>query len=502
MKVKNLLLLAVWLGAQLLAGFSPVQAFPETQRGPQASPLAPLGFSVTIHPDNGIYTGDQVSLVINYDPSLGAMDAARNLSGHPIAVSVDAPNGPDLGSAQFGPGPDPGSFSATLQWVWDTSRTSPGQHSLTFELPDEKLSWVEWIDLLPRSQLPPQQRDSRWAVAQSACCTIHYLTGTDAARDIDKIKEIADTAAQSVARELGTQQKESIQITLLPRVLGQGGFTSSEIEVSYLDRDYAGSTLQIILHHEMVHWFDQRMGGDLRPDLFVEGLATYLTGGHFKPEPFVLETAAVLHSGWYIPLSQLADHFYDSQHELSYLEAASLISYMVDTWGWSAFNAFYWDIHPIRGQGQAAAINAALKSHFGISLDDLDNRFTAFLAGMSYPAVLAEDASLTIRYYETVRAYQKVLDPSAYFRQVWLPNPAEMRKRGITADLLRHPDSPTNLEIEDQLVLVDRNLRQGSYDRAEKALTEARQMLFLARERYGLAFQNDPILVASANPLR
>ncbi len=72
-----------------------------------------------------------------------------------------------------------------------------------------------------------------------------------------------------------------------------------------------------------------------------EGLAVYLTGGHFKPEPLGPRAAALLDLGWYISLSNVANDFYNQQHDIAYLEAGSLVKYLVETYGWSAFNQFY-----------------------------------------------------------------------------------------------------------------------------------------------------------------
>jgi hypothetical protein len=480
MRSKILLLVFLWLEIQGILGFYPTEIpgiFKQSAPGQSVPSQPPSGFSVRIHPDGGLFVDDQVSLEVFYAPAGSVSASRRDLRNQKIQVQVDAPGGAQFPAETFQPNGNPGGYLATFLWAWDTHGLPAGPHTLTFTLPQDGTTWTQSVDLQPAADVPPPEPGSHWAALQTACCTLSYLTGTAAERDIQTLAKIADQQAQSVLQEFHTQLKSPILVTFLPRVLGQGGFTSNEIEVSYLDRDYAGSTIDIILHHEMVHWVDGQLGGDLRPTLLLEGLAVYLTGGHFKPEPILLRAAALQQMGGYMPLPALADQFYNSQHEIGYLEGAALISYMVNTYGWDAFNAFYRDIHPIRNQGQAAAIDAALQAHFGLSFSTLESHFTAFLRTLVYPTDESEDLSLTVRYYDAVREYERILDPSAYFQQVWLPDVAEMRKRGITADLLRHPDTPANRAIEENLVQVDAALRAGNYPAAETALTQADQSL-------------------------
>ena len=87
---------------------------------------------------------------------------------------------------------------------------------------------------------------------------------------------------------------ERAPVVLIPRLLGHGGFTGREIVLSYLDRNYVGGNLAVIFHHELVHYLDVRSGGDLKPSMLVEGLAVYLSGGHYKPEPLMPRLAALL----------------------------------------------------------------------------------------------------------------------------------------------------------------------------------------------------------------
>jgi hypothetical protein len=190
--------------------------------------------------------------------------------------------------------------------------------------------------------------------------------------------------------------------------------------------------------------------------------------------------------GWYIPLSRLAEDFYFSQHEIGYLEAAALIEFMVETWGWPAYSAFYRDIHPLQGstvqpgqQGgsQSAAIEAALNRHFGLGLAQLEERFQEALQRQTLTPGSVEDVRLTVKFYDTVRRYQQLLDPSAYFMTAWLPDLSQMRSQGIVADLLRHPSQPENVAVETLLMGADASLQAGDYARLEKQLAAVNALL-------------------------
>jgi hypothetical protein len=60
---------------------------------------------------------------------------------------------------------------------------------------------------------------------------------------------------------MGTNLSSRINVVLVSRLVGQDGFTSSEIYLSYLDANYVGSDMSILLHHEFVHYYDCVLGG-------------------------------------------------------------------------------------------------------------------------------------------------------------------------------------------------------------------------------------------------
>jgi hypothetical protein len=213
------------------------------------------------------------------------------------------------------------------------------------------------------------------------------------------------------------------------------------------------------------------LGGDYRPSMLEEGLAVYLTGGHFKPEPLGLRAAALLDLGWFIPLKTVANDFYNQQHDIAYLEAGSLVKYLVDTYGWDAFSEFYRTIPNPNNLPVSAAMDTALHDHFSISFADLENSYLSYLHLQSVTMAVRSDLKLSVSFFDAVRRYQEMLDPSAYFLTAWLPDASEMRQKGIVADFLRHPEGWKNLALETLLIRSQRELFGGDYKNADQTLT-------------------------------
>jgi hypothetical protein len=438
---------------------------------PQAQPIQP---EVVFHPDGGIYVGDQVS----FEVIVQGLDAG-NLAGN--TVEVKDPQGNSLGKAGFGIYGLGERAEAMLVWAWDTRGLPAGEYPLAFNLAPSGTVWTETVALLPQDALPWPEPQAHWAEAHSQCCVLHYITGTAAERDLPDLLQLADEQARDAVQRMGTDFTAPITVTLLSRMLGHGGFASSEIDVSYLDRNYAGSDFGLVLHHEMIHILDARLGGDFRPSLLVEGLAVYESGGHFKPEPLMPRAAALLPSeaglGWYIPLAELADNFYLSQHEIGYLEGASLIQYMVNTWGWKAFSSFYRDIHLTQDNLPSSAIDSALQKHFQITFSELEVQFKDALSRITVTNDLRNDMRLTVEFFNAVRRYQQILDPSAFFQTAWLVDAAVMRQRGIVADYLRHPAADENLALETLLATAYTGLAQADYAVVDQVLSAVNAVL-------------------------
>jgi hypothetical protein len=433
---------------------------------PSATPNPSIGpFTVLYHPDDVLYVGDQVSFEVISPPGLDIKDAK-------VKVQADPPGGPNFDPVNFSPWGIQGRYEATMLWSWDTKNLGAGSHTLSFSVQPQGYTWTEQVTLLPSSDKPPAQAAAHWASTQTKCCTVFYITNTASERDLPSLTSIIDAQAQDAIDKMGTSFTEPITITVLPRLLGHGGFTSAEISVSYLDRNYASNLWELVVHHEMIHAIDAHLGGDFRPTIFVEGLAVYMTGGHYKPEPLMPRAATLLpdYLNRYIPLKNLADDFYASQHEIGYLEGASLIEYMIKTYSLKAFFAFYRDIHSHQGESQSDSIDAALKVHFSITLSKLEQDFLAALKNETNTSVWVDDVRLTVTFYDTMRRYQQLLDPSAYFRTAWLLDNKTMRERGIVADYLRHPHTPVNLALETLFITAHQQLTSKDYPSASQTL--------------------------------
>jgi hypothetical protein len=262
--------------------FTPIPTFT-----PESTGTPGPAFAVRYHPDHALFAGDQVSLEVIAPPGM-------DLSGQSVTVSISEPSVLDLGPVEFGPFGIAGRTQATFSWAWDTSQLEPGAYTLTYSVDPAGYQWQESLVLQPPSALSPPEPWAEWASSESECCTIHYITGTEAERDLEWLLERIDELARQASDEMGVGLEERVHVTLLPRLLGHGGFAGDGVSVSYLDRNYAGSNFEMVLHHEMVHILDGRLGGELRPTILVEGLAVYLSGGHFKPEAILSRASCPL----------------------------------------------------------------------------------------------------------------------------------------------------------------------------------------------------------------
>jgi len=475
---------------------------PTPTPAPTATPLphdlylAPDG--LILHPDGALYSGDRVSFEIF---ASNAQNIQQPIS---VAVYLDNTEAPPIVEGAFGQFGIAAREQATFTWAWDTSGLE-GMQTLYIwldpndeiqqgdENPDNNLLAVP-VALAPRSVLPPPEAGAVWTSTESACCVYHYITHTAADRDIQHIVTTSESAVHTAQEALGDTLDQKMVFTFIPRLLGHGGFASNEIVVSYLDRDYAGGGLANVIAHEATHVLDGQSGGAFRPTLLVEGLAVYLAGGHFKLEPLDRRAAQLRSLDLYIPLAQLADDFYPSQHEIGYLEGGAFLLYLVETYGWKAFDAFYRSIpEPANGQTQSVVLDQGLLSSFGKSLAEIESEWLASLESLAPDPRWAADVADTVVFYDTVRRYEQLLDPSAYFLTAWLPDQATARERGIIADFLRHPQTPENIALETMLVAAARGFESGEYDRIESLIAEVNLVLDGIQSGFPDPFAQSPV---------
>jgi hypothetical protein len=346
-----------------------------------------------------------------------------------------------------------------FRWVWDTTE-QVGTHRLVVRLPAGPQSPEQEIDfavqVLPADQRPRQERRARWTQRNvPGCCTLNVITNTAAHRDLDLIASQAAEALAEVEARLGFPIAEKpVPITLIDNIWGNGGYAGSEIVISYVDRSYVMPDLPTTLRHELVHWAMRSQPGS-PPAILSEGLAVTIAGGHYHPEPVPQRAAALLALERYIPLWELADTFWAQQHEVAYLEAAGLVTYLIETYGLPAFLDLY-TAEIDRPGGDAIWLDAALNAIYGMRLDEVEREYRVWL-GAQDPGDQVDDLRLTIALFDTVRRYQAYY--AAY--QESLPPVAEALEGGHVAEFVREPVSAENIALESLLVSAQRALSAG-----------------------------------------
>ncbi|MBW8012762.1 MAG: hypothetical protein FVQ83_16210 [Chloroflexi bacterium] len=469
-------------GAQISTPTSPISTFTTATSTPTAIPTAipdlqteavpetSSQYELRLHPEDGLYIGDLVSFEV-------IAPAEADIDDFQLEVQINPPDGPIFGPQKFASFGIGDLSQVTFRWVWDTSDLEAGDYVIDFRVLPDGPNWTDTVVLFPEDTLPPSALSAVWENVSSECCTVYYISETAAQRDLTAILEEVDSQAAHAAQMLDAEFDERTNIVIMPRVLGHGGFANESIYISYLDRNYAGNNLTQVLHHELIHILDNQLGGGFRPTLFVEGVAVYLSGGHFKPEPLIERAAALRELGWYIPIVTLADDFYSQQHEIGYLEAGALVEFMVLEWGWEAFEVYYRSIQHEPESSHAEAIDAALIAHFDLNFIELEELFYATLQNQTPSSQLRDDVHYTVTFFDSVRRYQEMLDTSAYFMNAWLLNIDDMLASGVVADYLRHPSSAVNLTLETLLISASLHLLNGEFPETERAVNAVNAVL-------------------------
>lgn len=376
---------------------------------------------------------------------------------------------------------------ARLTWAWDT-RDAGGRETLLVHLdPDDRVQAGDedptnnvvtlTVRFIADTARPAPETLATWVATTTNCCVFHYLTCTRAERDLPILTQAAERSVAFVQERLGTRLPSPLEVYFIGRVVGQGGYAQEGVVLSYPDRPYVGLDLEMVLRHEAVHVLDASLVGPATPALLREGLAVWVAGGHYRPESIPARAGALVRLNQYIPLAQLAEDFYRHQHETGYLEAAALVAYLVETYGWDEFLAFYRRAGEDDGAPPADALDQALRGSFGVGLEETESAFQAWLSGQPTTSEEARDLELTVRLFDAIRRYQQTLDPPAYFLSGWFPDAAEGERQGIVADFLRSPRSVRAAAIELMFVSAQETLRQGNLDEAAFLISGAEQAL-------------------------
>ncbi len=435
---------------------------------------------VLIYPGPERYSGD----ILTFDVTPRNADSIAStilvrlyylVDGHRLAIA----EGP-VGTPGFD-----GQPRARLIWAWDTHGLVGAQTLIAWIDPDDDIQEGDEIPtnnlltftlyLSPALDLLPPERGATWVTETTACCILHYLSGSAAARDMPTLTVIVEETTAEIRGRLGVSPTAPLEIYFLSRVIGQGGYAYEELALSYFDRHYAGSNLRLVLRHEIVHVLDALLLQVYPPALLREGLATYLSGGHYKEEPLPQRASALLQTGRYIPLRTLAEDFYAQQHEVGYLEGAALIAYLVDRYGWDRFLHFYTSFESDLSPPEALA--RALEENFGRGLEETEASFRAWLEDHPPTSEQVRDLEDTIRLFETVRRYQKRYDPGAYWWSGWMPDPVAGERLGIVADFIRHSRSPESIALEAMLIAAQENLTAGHFEQTEALLDGVERVL-------------------------
>jgi hypothetical protein len=340
-----------------------------------------------------------------------------------------------------------------------------GKHTLRIQASAGIVDQVYAFEVLPASERPAIESEVIWQSRAIACCTLHYISDTAAARDIDLLAEHFHKAAETITAITGRKITQPLDVYFIDRMWGNGAFGGNgELVTSYTDR-YYGPTVDMsgwetLARHELTH----ALGLDRGDDGFVlynEGLAVFLAGGHYKPEPLAERAAALYELGFFVPIGQSI-----RQHELDYLYGASVMAYIQEKYGfeglWKFVNAA--DVPHIN---EPPILNEAIQNTFGISLTEFQQDFEAWLQSHD-PGNQLVDLRLTVKLQDLRREYQDTYAPPPSFiagkasevvaRPEYLPV------------MLREANAPPNVATELVIANAQRAIVNGDYEKAQQLI--------------------------------
>jgi hypothetical protein len=318
------------------------------------------------------------------------------------------------------------------------------------------------FEVRPASERPQQEADAAWRSHDIPCCTLHFISGTAAARDVDLIAERIQAAAEDFEDLTEVAIAHQLEVYFIDRMWGNGAFGGEgELLVAYTDRYYGPTVdldgLHTLALHEFTHAtkIDQGAHGFF---LYNEGLAVYLAGGHYKPEPLP-ERGAALHAlGYFEPGSW--DY---PRHEASYLHGAAVVAYVVETYGWEALWRFVDE-----ASGDPAyvpeTLDAILQEIFGRSKEQFEADFVAWLQSHG-PGEQLDDLRLTLELQGLRRQYQDTYAPPPYF--IFGEADETFARPEFVPAVIREARAPANVAVELMIAHGQEAIVAGRYADAQ-----------------------------------
>ncbi|HSL27679.1 MAG TPA: hypothetical protein VK900_00655, partial [Anaerolineales bacterium] len=408
--------------------------------------LAPAG-NVRAFPGPEHYAGDVLTFEIrsnsDFDETFTVFMALDNQTPRQVPATV----------TPFG--------DVLLSMAFDTSNL-PGQHTLKFTTADGALNETYFFEVFPADQRPKNEENAEWLTRETDCCTFHYISETAAARDIDFISEHFQQGADDFEAIMQAEIQSKMDVYLIDRILRNGGFGGGgKLLISYTDRYYGptvgGAGLETLARHEFSHAADISLEGITDGVNFnYEGLAVYVAGGHYKPEPLAQRAAALFDLDRSVPINEII-----LQHELSYLHAAALLTYIADAYGEEKVWEFLRS-DPTQ-DGQLLPLEDAIRLTFGISLEDFDQGFQAWME-KNDPGEQLDDLRLTIELQELRREYQDAYAAQPLFIQ--LEEVDAVARPEYLPIVMREARAPTNIAVELMIAHGQQAIIDGDYTRA------------------------------------
>jgi hypothetical protein len=410
--------------------------------------LIPAG-AVRAYPGPEHYAGDILTFEIKTDSRFDGLTV-------PVLLSLDGRN-PNRVEGK-------GWFDQVLVPLALDTTNLTGRHTLKFSTSDGDLNETYSFEVLPSSERPTNEVNAAWETTETACCEFHYVSGTAAARDIEFITEHFEQAAEEFSTITGSDIDPKLKVYIMDRIWGNGGFGGNgELVISYTDRYYGptlgGGGLETLARHEFTHaaGIDMAATGD-GVAFNYEGLAVYIAGGHYKPEPLAERGAALFDLGRSVSVGEFI-----GQHELDYLYPAAMLTYIVETYGMDKMWEFLAsDDNP--QDDQPGSLEAALQATFGISLQDFNQDFQAWLESQDSGEQL-EDLRLTIELQDLRRKYQERYVPPPLFLFGEASKAADPDYLPV---VIREASAPANIAVELMIANGQQAIIEGDYARAEE----------------------------------